>query len=364
MVANGTSPEELRTLVMAATAGGETAEGARTFGLPKWGLGQDADAQLVEPLLSRAKVEAAWGWYSGRLDETAVLPPEVVEQYRDHGHVVLRGFFDPRQLQELLPLVRGTTLEHEREWPNWMAESYRKSDQQAERAGAKQFVRVFNLLEKEPLLEPLLLSPRLAHAAKQLEDMAGGVRFYQAQSFYKEPGDTGSLWHSDSYACPLDTNNQLTTAWVPMVELEREMGVLAFARGSHQDMNLNFWNDGNAMAHTDDAQAATGELGVYAAKHVKSRYHVDVWPRLKPGDVTFHGGWTLHASFKVRRHLCTRCADVSDRRWLAAELGREDARGGGCVLRAGLRPHAADASVRAALRGRRSPERCAAEAQG
>ena len=152
MVSNGTSPEELRTLVMAATAGGETAEGARTFGLPKWGLGQDADAQLVEPLLSRAKVEAAWGWYSGRLDETAVLPPEVVEQYRDHGHVVLRGFFDPRQLQELLPLVRGTTLEHEREWPNWMAESYRKSDQQAELAGAKQFVRVFNLLEKEPLV--------------------------------------------------------------------------------------------------------------------------------------------------------------------------------------------------------------------
>ena len=140
--------------------------------------------------------------------------------------------------------------------------------------------------------------------------MAGGVRFYQAQSFYKEPGDTGSLWHSDSYACPLDTNNQLTTAWVPMVEVEREMGVLAFARGSHQDMNLNFWNDGNAMAHTDDAQAATGELGVYAAKHVKSRYHVDVWPRLKPGDVTFHGGWTLHASFKVRRHLCTHAAQT------------------------------------------------------
>ena len=99
---------------------------------------------------------------------------------------------------------------------------------------AKQFIRIFNLLEKEPRLAPLLHSPRLANAAKQLEDMAGGVRFYQAQSFYKEPGDTGSLWHSDSYACPLDTNNQLTTAWVPMVEVEREMGVLASARGSHQ----------------------------------------------------------------------------------------------------------------------------------
>jgi len=361
MVANGTSPEELRRMVMAATgARGETADGARTFGLPKWGLKQDADPRLREPLMSKDKIQAAWGWYSGRLDEPAVLPPEVIEQYRDHGHIVLRGFFDPRQIQELLPLVRDTTSEHSDEWHKWLSGRL-KTDKEPD---TKQFIRIFNLLEKEPRLAPLLHSPRLANAAKQLEDMAGGVRFYQAQSFYKEPGDTGSLWHSDSYACPLDTNNQLTTAWVPMVEVEREMGVLAFARGSHQDMNLNFWNDGNAMAHTDDAQAATGELGVYAAKHVKSRYHVDVWPRLKPGDVTFHGGWTLHASFKVRRHLCTRCADVSDRRWLAAELGREDARGGGCVLRAGLRPHAADASVRAALRGRRSPERCAAEAQG
>lgn len=55
-------------------------------------------------------------------------------------------------------------------------------------------------------------------------------------------------------------------------------------------VNINFWNDGKAIS-------GDGETGVYASKHVKSRYHLDVWPKLRPGDVTFHAGWTLHASF-------------------------------------------------------------------
>ena len=50
-----------------------------------------------------------------------------------------------------------------------------------------------------------------------------------------------------------------------------------------QDMNLNFWNDGNAMARTNGDATSNGGMGVYASKHVESRYHIDTWPRLKPG---------------------------------------------------------------------------------
>ena len=153
--------------------------------------------------------------------------------------------------------------------------------------------------------------------------MAGGVRFYQAQSFFKEPGDSGSSFHSDNYACPLDTANQLTTAWVPLVQTDRDMGMLAFARGSHADMSLNFWcaarldlypdhswlvittcdlsrrNNGNAMAGNlrTDSEATHGGAGVYHPEYIKSRFYTDTWPNLRPGDVTFHNGWTLHASY-------------------------------------------------------------------
>lgn len=169
----------------------------------------------------------------------------------------------------------------------------------SEEERSKQFVRVYGLLEKEPRLVSLIHSPRLAKAAQDLEGMADGVRMYQAQSFFKEPGDMGSSFHSDNYACPLDTNNQLTTAWLPLVDTDRDMGMLAFARGSHADMNLNFWNNGKAMGgnHRTDAEAASGEYGVYHPEYIKSRFYTDTWPNLKPGDVTFHNGWTLHASY-------------------------------------------------------------------
>eukprot|EP01044_Picomonas_judraskeda_P010427 COSAG03_NODE_1340_length_4294_cov_90.195471_3_plen_173_part_00 len=147
---------------------------------------------------------------------------------------MLRGFFNPKELEELAPLLRKTTADHAGDWEEYMQERTGST----EKSTHKQFIRVFNLVEKEPRLAELLYSPRLAKAARDLEDMAGGVRFYQAQSFFKESGDTGSMWHADNYACPLDTSNQLTTAWLPFVEVERDMGPLAFARGSHLDSEI------------------------------------------------------------------------------------------------------------------------------
>ena len=123
MVANGTTPEALSRMVARATGDmGEAAEGARTNGLPKHAMSADVDPRLHEPLMSKDAITASWGWYSGSLREPAELPREVIEQYRDHGHVVLRGFFNPRQLDELRPLLRETAKEHEHEWEDYMTE--------------------------------------------------------------------------------------------------------------------------------------------------------------------------------------------------------------------------------------------------
>ena len=90
MVGNGSSPEALKQLFAeyagGSTGGGETAEGARTFGLPKHALPIDGDPRLREPMTSKDSISAAWGWYSGSLDEPAELPPHVIEFYRDHGY--------------------------------------------------------------------------------------------------------------------------------------------------------------------------------------------------------------------------------------------------------------------------------------
>jgi hypothetical protein len=46
-----------------------------------------------------------------------------------------------------------------------------------------------------------------------------------------------------------------------------------------------------------DSEAMHGAAGVYHPEYIKSRFHTDTWPNLRPGDVTFHNGWTLHASY-------------------------------------------------------------------
>lgn len=74
--------------------------------------------------------------------------------------------------------------------------------------GKKQFVRVYNLHESRPDLRPLVFSQRLAKAAHELAGMAGGIRHYQNQAFFKEKEDGATLYHADNLACPLDTRNQ------------------------------------------------------------------------------------------------------------------------------------------------------------
>ena len=38
-------------------------------------------------------------------------------------------------------------------------------------------------------------------------------------------------------------------------------------------------------------------LFIDAPEYIKQRYFIDTWPNLRPGDVTFHSGWTLHSSY-------------------------------------------------------------------
>ena len=153
---NGTAPEVLRA-ALAAVAGvppmpSQTsatalpASGTRAFGLPSHAHSPDEDARLREPLMSKDAVQAAWGWYSGSLSEPASLPPSVVAQYRNHGHVLLRGFFNPRELLEMKGLLEQTTSAHANEYPEWTAKMV-GTTKPPDPDTPKQFVRVCKWLQ-------------------------------------------------------------------------------------------------------------------------------------------------------------------------------------------------------------------------
>jgi hypothetical protein len=147
---NGTSPEVLRA-ALASVAGVPTGQSQssatalptseRAFGLPSHAHSPNEDVRLREPLMSKDAVQEAWGWYSGSLSEPASLPSSVVAQYRNHGHVLLRGFFNPRELLEMKSLLEETTAAHAHEYPKWTAEMV-GSDQPLDPDTPKQFVRV------------------------------------------------------------------------------------------------------------------------------------------------------------------------------------------------------------------------------
>jgi hypothetical protein len=123
----GRSPDVLRAALGTVASGGSPAGNdvagsstIRSSGLPKHAHSSSADLRLREPLMSQDAVTAAWGWYSGSLQEPASLPAEVISQYREHGHVLLRGFFDPDELMRLAPLLRETTAKHASEYERYM----------------------------------------------------------------------------------------------------------------------------------------------------------------------------------------------------------------------------------------------------
>lgn len=56
-------------------------------------------------------------WSAGKLGKPAKeLPPQVGEQFRKNGHVVLRNFISPEELAHFASEVRETVVEHRHDW--------------------------------------------------------------------------------------------------------------------------------------------------------------------------------------------------------------------------------------------------------
>lgn len=246
-----------------------------------------------------------WEPYLHSLVEPAAkMPSSVVESFQKQGHVVLRGFFSAAELREAREDAGSVVELHRTEWEQEVA-----GDQKSD---GKQFVRVYNLHEKlqgkpSHALRRLLMSPRLAKAAGELAGMVmnseegGGILHYQNQAFFKESADLGTHFHQDHLACPLDTHDQLITAWIPLVNISRADGLLRFASGSHHDMSLSFWNQGQAAMDSPSKQAtAFRPFSPFSPDAVEGRYDLADYGELGPGDVTFHHGWTIHGSDSPR----------------------------------------------------------------
>lgn len=144
----------------------------------------------------------------------------------------------------------------------------------------KAFLQIMNLWEVDEKVKQFTLAKRFARIAADLMGVPH-VRLYHDQALFKEPGGGPTPWHQDQYYWPLDTPNCITM-WMPLVDIEVEMGMLTFATGTHKQ---------GLVENLDISDESEARLEAYVREHnlVISRPET-----MNAGDATFHYGHTLH----------------------------------------------------------------------
>ncbi len=130
----------------------------------------------------------------------------------------------------------------------------------------------------DDLVRAAVLSPRIGGIGAALL-RTPRVRLYHDNALSKEPGAGRTPWHYDAHHFPLDSPDVLT-AWIPLQPIPREMGPLAFARGTDLGgllAGLEFDKHGTSYdrgvsdafrAHAvpvEDGPFAAGEVSFHAA---------------------------------------------------------------------------------------------------
>jgi ectoine hydroxylase-related dioxygenase (phytanoyl-CoA dioxygenase family) len=160
-------------------------------------------------------------------------------------------------------------------------------------------------------LRAVACQPVLGAMAARLAGTAG-IRLLDDQLVYKPPSAPGAMtavgWHADHAYWGTCSSERLLTAWIPFSDVDEGSGTLAVLDGSHrwpEVQNARFFNDTDLDA-IEQKFAADG------------RTVTRVPFRLRKGQVSFHHGWTLHASFpntsaRVRLALAVHLQDVDNR---------------------------------------------------
>jgi ectoine hydroxylase-related dioxygenase (phytanoyl-CoA dioxygenase family) len=191
--------------------------------------------------------------------------------WRD-GHILVRNVISPDQLishrQAIVDAVRRHSNEHR--------------DLDERDTYGKAFLQITNLWQKDEAVKRFVFEHRFAQIAADLLGVEK-VRLYHDQALFKEPGGGYTPWHQDQFYWPLDTD-KMVTMWMPLVDINEEMGLVRFASGSHlypalQDLEISDQSD-----------------EFYHQFVAEKPLPIEGPSQMSAGDATFHSGWTIHSA--------------------------------------------------------------------
>lgn len=199
------------------------------------------------------------------------LTSEQIAQYRETGHILLRGVCTPEEARAYREVILGATMRHNVETrPLEERDTYGKA-----------FLQVMNLWAVDEDVKKFTLARRFGHIAAQLMEV-DRVRLYHDQALFKEPGGGFTPWHQDQFYWPLDSPRTVTM-WMPLVDIDATMGSMSFADGS------------GANGFIPTPNQISDESEAFFDGYVKDQgFPVTGGGAMAAGDATFHSGWCLH----------------------------------------------------------------------
>ncbi|GAA4443220.1 phytanoyl-CoA dioxygenase family protein [Ravibacter arvi] len=192
--------------------------------------------------------------------------------FRENGHVLIPGVLNADEVAFYREAINAATFANNKE----------TRDIKDRDTYGKAFLQVMNLWTVDPVVKHFTLAQRFAKIAADLLGV-DRVRLYHDQALYKEPGGGHTPWHQDQYYWPLDTRNTVTM-WMPLVDIDVDMGMLTFASGSHKK--------GFAVDVGISDQSENEFLDLIQSQGMA----VTRAETMKAGDATWHYGWTFHAA--------------------------------------------------------------------
>lgn len=204
------------------------------------------------------------------LNDFITLPETQIREFRESGHTVTRGLLSPDEVAAYHSIVTNAALKFNTE---------KRKIEDRDTYG-KAFLQIMNLWRHDENVKKFVLSRRLAKVAADLLGVEN-VRIYHDQALFKEPGGGPTPWHQDQYYWPIDTDKTITM-WMPLVDIDVDMGMLTFASGSQKN--------GSVFSYeiSDESESEF-------ANYVKEKnFDISRAKTMKAGDATWHTGFTIH----------------------------------------------------------------------